>query len=120
MLLKWIEIVIVAACCAVGARHYIHMLQLESYQLPGYKRYLKRNFDKIMRSTVLVGVAFTMLDYVMPVILIPMTPGIPESRGSVATVIVMALSPLLFKEKLTALKFIAILTGVASIVFLNL
>jgi membrane protease YdiL (CAAX protease family) len=60
MLLKWIEIVIVAACCAVGARHYIHMLQLESYQLPGYKRYLNRNFERIMRSTVLIGVIFIM------------------------------------------------------------
>jgi len=91
MLLKWIEIVIVAACCAVGARHYIHMLQLESYQLPGYKRYLNRNFERIMRSTVLIGVIFTILDYVMPAILTPMTAGIPEKRGTIATIIVMAL-----------------------------
>jgi len=91
MILKWIEIVIVAACCAVGARHYIHMLQLESYQLPGYQRYLSRNFEKIMRSTVLIGVLFTVLDYVMPVILIPFTAGIPEHRGMIATIIVMLL-----------------------------
>ena len=91
MLLKWIEIVIVAACCAVGARHYIHMLQLESYQLPGYRRCLKRNAEKVIRSTVLVGVLFTLLDYAVPALLIPMTSGIPEKRGDIATVIVMAL-----------------------------
>ena len=89
MILKLIEIVIVAACCAVGARHYIHMLQLESYQLPGYKRYLGRNTERIMRSTVLIGVIFTVLDYVMPLILQPLTSGIPEKRGDIATVVMM-------------------------------
>ena len=38
MIIKWIEILITALCCAAGERHYIHMLQLESYQLPGYQR----------------------------------------------------------------------------------
>ena len=91
MVLKWIEIVFVAACCSVGARHYIHMLQLESYQLPGYKRWLTRNFDKIMRSTVLIGVLFTALGYVMPVLINPLTSGIPEHRGTIASIIVMVL-----------------------------
>ena len=61
MIIKWIEAVLVAACCAVGGRHYLHMLQLESYQLAGYQRYLKRNVDRMFRSLILVGVLFTVL-----------------------------------------------------------
>ena len=91
MILKWIEIVLVAACCAAGARHYIHMLQLESYQLPGYKRYLNRNLDRIMRSSMLVGVIFTVLDYAMPLILQPFTSSVPDARPTIATIVVMAI-----------------------------
>ena len=90
-IMKWIESVVVAACCAVGARHYIHMLQLESYQLPGYQRWLTRNFDKIMRSTVLIGVLFTVLGFVMHIIISPLTSGVADYRETIASVIVMVL-----------------------------
>ena len=43
----------------------------------------------------------------------------PMVNGGIG-VIVAAVSCTVFKEKLTTLKFVAILTGVASIIFLNL
>lgn len=91
MTLNWVEIVLTAACCAVGARHYIHMLQLESYQLPGYRRYLSRNLDNMFRRSVLVGVVFTLLGFVMAFILQPFTAGIPEKRAHIATWVTLAL-----------------------------
>ena len=41
-----IRIVLVAACCAIACRHFVHMLQLESYQIPGYRRWMSRNRDR--------------------------------------------------------------------------
>lgn len=91
MIITWIEIVLTAACCAVGARHYLHMLQLESYQMPGYKRYLNRSLDKMFRSLVLVGISFTILGFIMPWIIQPVTASIPESREAIATIATLAL-----------------------------
>ena len=81
MIIKLVEIVLVAACCAVGARHYLHMLQLESYQLPGYRRYLGRNLDKMFRSLVLVGIVFTVLDFIMKLLIQPFTTGQTHSKN---------------------------------------
>ncbi|MGI6239471.1 MAG: Mur ligase family protein [Christensenellales bacterium] len=88
---NWVEIALTAACCAVGARHYIHMLQLESYQLPGYKRYLSRAMDRMFRRHVLVGVLFTILSFLMPFLIQPFTAGIPEKRGDIAAVVTLVL-----------------------------
>lgn len=38
MVLTILEVLAAAVCCALAARRDIHMLQLESYQLPGYRR----------------------------------------------------------------------------------
>ena len=41
-------IIILAALLALGCtKGYIHMLQLESYQLPGYFRWFKQNDNKL-------------------------------------------------------------------------
>jgi UDP-N-acetylmuramoyl-tripeptide--D-alanyl-D-alanine ligase len=91
MTLNWIEIVVTAACCAVGARHYIHMLQLESYQLPGYKRYLNRTIDSMLRRLVLMGAAFTILSLAMYYIIVPFTSGMEEKRAAIAVWITLFL-----------------------------
>ena len=91
MIIKIIETVLIAACCAVGARHYLHMLQLESYQLPGYGRWLKRNLEKMFRSLVLVGIGFTVLDFIMKLIIQPFTTGIPEIRETIAAIVTLVL-----------------------------
>lgn len=89
MIITIIEVVLTAACCAVGARHYLHMLQLESYQLPGYKRYLSRNIDKMFRSLVLVGIGFTVLGFIMPLLIQPFTASIPEKRDGIASIVTL-------------------------------
>ena len=68
-MLTTLKIVLVAACCAVACRHYVHMLQLESYQLPGYRRWLSRNRETILKQTVIVGLGATLLSWYMPILL---------------------------------------------------
>ena len=62
-----IRIVLVAACCAVACRHFVHMLQLESYQLPGYRRWMSRNRDRLLKNCVLVGLVGAVLSWYLPV-----------------------------------------------------
>jgi len=57
--------IIVALVCALEARFYMHMLQLESYQLDGYIRYLKRNGPKMVDSTIVIGAGALVLYYVL-------------------------------------------------------
>ena len=61
-----IRIVLVAACCAVACRHFVHMLQLESYQLPGYRRWMSRNRDRQLKN-LLVGLVGVVLSWYLPV-----------------------------------------------------
>ena len=62
-----IRIVLVAVCCAVACRHFVHMLQLESYQLPGYRRWMSRNRDRLLKNCVLVGLVGAVLSWYLPV-----------------------------------------------------
>ena len=68
-MLTILKIVVAAACCAAACRHYVHMLQLESYQLPGYQRWLSRNREAMLKQTVAVGFAATLLNWYMPILL---------------------------------------------------
>lgn len=58
----WIDIVEtlgVALACVWGSRYYVHMLQLESYQLDGYNRWMSKHREKLMGWTLMVGVGAT-------------------------------------------------------------
>ena len=57
--------VVVALVCAYEARFYLHMLQLESYQLDGYLRYLKRNGGRMADSTIVIGAGALILHYLL-------------------------------------------------------
>ncbi len=66
------NIVIAAAAAifsALFARYYLHMFQLESYQLDGYMRWLKKNSDKHLGWTLNIGVGATILYYVLALFL---------------------------------------------------
>ena len=52
----WLSAVVVAGVCAAYSRYYLHMLQLESYQLDGYRRWLDKNRDQLMGATQVIGV----------------------------------------------------------------
>ncbi len=69
MLLNVLEVVLIAICCAVACRRDVHMLQLESYQLPGYRRWLSRNREYMLKHDVAVAIAATVLLWYMPVLL---------------------------------------------------
>ena len=64
-----IEIVAVALICVLCSKYYVHMLQLESYQLDGYKRWMNKNRDKITGWTLTVGVLFTFAYYALWLVL---------------------------------------------------
>ncbi|MBQ8954836.1 MAG: UDP-N-acetylmuramoyl-tripeptide--D-alanyl-D-alanine ligase, partial [Clostridia bacterium] len=54
-----------ALASAYVARYYLHMLQLESYQLDGYLRWLKKNPDKHLGGTLTIGVGATIAYYIL-------------------------------------------------------
>ena len=43
LILGCLQALVLAVCCAAGGRRLLHYFQLESYQLPGYWRTVKRN-----------------------------------------------------------------------------
>lgn len=63
MWLNWVEMIAVAALCTLCSKYYVHMLQLESYQLDGYLRWANKNRNKLLGWTLNVGVVFTVAYY---------------------------------------------------------
>ncbi|MBQ2834504.1 MAG: UDP-N-acetylmuramoyl-tripeptide--D-alanyl-D-alanine ligase [Clostridia bacterium] len=60
VILRLFEAAVLACCCVAGGWRLLHYFQLESYQLPGYFRSVKRNFQRAVIPTVAlaaVGVA---------------------------------------------------------------
>ena len=53
---------LIALSCLLGTRYYVHMLQLESYQLDGYMRWMKARGWRQALVNVGAGVLFTALD----------------------------------------------------------
>ncbi len=58
-LLKALAALLTAAACTAIALRYLHMLQLESYQLPGYRRYLGSHPTMRHGTPLLAGVILT-------------------------------------------------------------
>ena len=55
----------VALVCAAESRYYLHMLQLESYQLDGYLRFLKRSGSRVLDRTLVIGAGALIVYYVL-------------------------------------------------------
>lgn len=88
MLLGCLEILVVAAGCVAVSLHFLHMLQLESYQLDGYLRWLKKNNEHARRSFVLVGVIFCVLYWYLPIFFSMFTTD-DALRSGIARVVLM-------------------------------
>ena len=58
----------VALVCAAESRYYLHMLQLESYQLDGYMRYLKRSGSRLLDRTMVIGAGALIAYYALSLI----------------------------------------------------
>ncbi len=54
--LRIFEAIVSAAACAFASLKFLHMLQLESYQLPGYRRYLNSHKNALRGMPLFVGV----------------------------------------------------------------
>lgn len=63
------ESILVAAISVITCRYYLHMLQLESYQLDGYGRWLNKNRDKLFGWTLNIGVIAMIAKLLLPLIL---------------------------------------------------
>lgn len=50
-----VEALVVTLACAAVSRFYLHMLQLESYQLDGYLRWMNNNRERLFGATLAVG-----------------------------------------------------------------
>lgn len=61
--------VVAVAASALVARYYLHMFQLESYQLDGYIRWLKKHSEKHLGWTLNIGVGSVIAYYVLALIL---------------------------------------------------
>ena len=55
--------VIAIVASAIVARYYLHMFQLESYQLDGYVRWLKKHSEKHLGWTLNIGVGASEISY---------------------------------------------------------
>ena len=54
MLFDIFKVIAIALLCTAASVHYIHVLQMERYQLPGYRNWLNRNLmGRIVRENVL-------------------------------------------------------------------
>ena len=90
MVLTILEVLAAAVCCALAARRDIHMLQLESYQLPGYRRWLARNREYLLKHDVSIGLIATVAGWYLPVIL-SMIISVESTRNACSRWIVLTL-----------------------------
>ncbi len=90
MLFKIVEIAVVVVACCAASVHYIHVLQMERYQLPAYRHWLGRNRDRILKENVLWAFAAAALSLYLPVLLSMFMAG-EEARRALAGWLVLVL-----------------------------
>ena len=88
MLLGCLEVLLVAAGCVAVSLHFLHMLQLESYQLDGYMRWLNKNVEHARRRYAAIGAVLTGLYWYLP-IFFGMFTGNNDLRHNIARVLLM-------------------------------
>ena len=69
MFFSIVEIVIIALGCCAASVHYVHLLQMERYQLPAYRQRLARSRDRIFKENVLWSFVALLLSLYLPVLL---------------------------------------------------
>jgi len=81
MLFVIVEIVIVAVACCAASVHYLHVLQMERYQLPAYRHWLLKNRDRWLKENVLWAFVAAALRIYLPVLLSMVMAGEAERRA---------------------------------------
>ena len=90
MLFSIVEIVIVAVACCAASVHYIHVLQMERYQLPVYRQWLSKNRDRVLKENVLLAFVAAMLKIYLPVLL-SMVMSVESARQALSDWLVLLL-----------------------------
>ena len=93
--LKLIGTAATAGCLTLASLRFLHMLQLESYQLPGYKRYLSSHPQAMRGLALYAGIACTAAVYVLSFLLTALVRGnTPGIIAQIAAIVLMALAAL--------------------------
>ncbi|MBR1561333.1 MAG: UDP-N-acetylmuramoyl-tripeptide--D-alanyl-D-alanine ligase [Clostridia bacterium] len=90
MLFNIVEIVLVTLMSCAASVHYIHVLQMNRYQLPAYGGWLRRNRDRVIRENVVIGFVAAILSLYMPVLL-SMFINVENVRRAIANWLTLAL-----------------------------
>lgn len=89
--LRILETIATAAACTLTALHFLHMLQLESYQLPGYRRYLNTHAQVQHGLPLVAGVSCTAAALVLPFLSTAFSRGnMPSIIGNIIAIALMA------------------------------
>ena len=90
MYLLFIELAVAWVGILFASLHYIHMLQLESYQLDGYWRHLKRTMAEWKGWTLVCGAVCFIAHIVLPVIITSFSTGERSKAIVISHMIVLA------------------------------
>ena len=90
-----IEALAVAAICALKARFFLHMAQLEGYRPESYSSWLRKNTDKLFGWTVNLGVAASVVYFALSLLTAPLGSG-PLLAARIAILVCFMLVVLFF------------------------
>lgn len=87
MVLNIIKALVTAAAGVLCSWQFLHMLQLESYQMPGYKRYLRTHVEVWRGIAVYAGIGCTLGYYLLKVLFTAVSRG--DTTAAAADVVCM-------------------------------
>ena len=83
MLFGIFRVIAIALLCTAASLHFIHVLQMERYQLPGYQHWLSRSMDRVLKENVLWAFIVGAVSLYLPVLLSMFMTG-EEARNKLA------------------------------------
>ena len=89
-----VEALVVTLACAAVSRFYLHMLQLESYQLDGYLRWMNNNRERLFGATLAVGLTATVASLLLPLFFMMFARHTGQMIGDIVTLVGFAAAAL--------------------------
>ncbi|MDO4740233.1 MAG: UDP-N-acetylmuramoyl-tripeptide--D-alanyl-D-alanine ligase [Eubacteriales bacterium] len=103
--LRILQAAVTAACCTLACLRFLHMLQLESYQLPGYRRYLASHPQAMRGLPLMAGVGCAVGAPVLSFLLTAVARGkAPETIAHIAAMAALALLSVLMEAARRGMK----------------
>ncbi len=69
MLFNIIETIAVVLSCVAASIHFVHVFQMERYQLPVYNQWLSRSRESYFQKNVLIGIMAAVIKWYLPMLL---------------------------------------------------